>query len=599
MQTYIKELLSFARLKAVAALLLLIFLGLTQGIGLLMLFPFLHLIGLADGRGSTAGYIDFVGHLFQDMGIPLTLPVILCAYIGIVSLHTVAKRWETVLNAEITQGFTRFLRDRLYTAVAQANWLFITRNKSSDITHVLTSELDRVGSGTYHFLMLISTGVIAAVHLGLAFMLSVPMTALALACAAILLLLLRSQNRKSHAAGKTMSTTVQGLYGMVMEHLGGMKLAKSCGAEHRHVQAFHTMSSRVEKGYLRFAQIRATTQMLYGIGAVVILSIFFYTALEAIRLPLASLLILVFLFARLLPMASLMQQSYQFIVNMLPAFAAATDLKKRCLKAQEKTPDVLEDPVRLERNLVFHNVSFRYNNEPDAFALSDVNISLPAQSMTGVVGPSGAGKTTLSDLLMGLLTPERGDILVDGRPLGGERLHAWRQAIGYVPQETFLFHDTIRANLLWARPEATEEELWSMLGLASADRFVTQMSAGLDTVIGDRGIRLSGGERQRIALARALLRKPTLLVLDEATSALDAESERTIQRAIEQLHGKMTIVVIAHRLSTMRWVDRIIVLEEGRVVEAGRWDDLVSQPEGRFQALLHSDRENPVSSQAV
>lgn len=221
MQTYIKELLSFARLKAVAASLLLIFLGLTQGIGLLMLFPFLHLIGLADGQGSTSGYIDFVGDLFQDMGIPLTLPVILCAYIGIVSLHTVVKRWETVLNAEIIHGFTRFLRNRLYTAIAQANWLFITRNKSSDITHVLTSELDRVGSGTYHFLLLISTGVIAAVHLGLAFMLSVPMTALALVCAAILLLLLRSQNRKSHTAGKTMSTTVQGLYGMVMEHLGG------------------------------------------------------------------------------------------------------------------------------------------------------------------------------------------------------------------------------------------------------------------------------------------------------------------------------------------------------------------------------------------
>jgi ATP-binding cassette subfamily C protein len=284
---------------------------------------------------------------------------------------------------------------------------------------------------------------------------------------------------------------------------------------------------------------------------------------------------------------------------MLPAFAAATNLNKRCLNAQEKTPDAIKDPVQLERDLVFHNVSFHYNNGPDAFALSDLNLIIPAQSMTAVVGPSGAGKTTLADLLMGLLTPEHGDILVDGRPLGGERLHAWRQAIGYVPQETFLFHDTIRANLLWARPEASEEELWSVLRLASADRFVTQMPTGLNTVIGDRGIRLSGGERQRIALARALLRKPTLLVLDEATSALDTENERSIQRAIEQLQGKMTIVVIAHRLSTVRWVDRIIVLEEGRVVEAGLWDELVSQPEGRFQALLHADLENPVSSQTI
>jgi ATP-binding cassette subfamily C protein len=285
MQTYIKELLRFARLKAVATLLLLIFLGLTQGIGLLMLLPFLHLIGLAEVQGPTAGFVAFVGDLFQDMGIPLTLPVILCVYIGIVSLHTMAKRWETVLNAEIFHGFIRFLRDRLYTAIARANWLFITRNKSSDITHVLTSELDRVGSGTYHFLLLISTGVIAAVHIGLAFLLSVPMTALALACATILLLLLRSQNRKSHSAGKNMSSTVQGFYAMVLEHLGGMKLAKSYGSEHRHVQGFHTMSGRVEKGYLRFARIRAKTQMLYNIGAVVVLSLFFTWHLRSFVYP--------------------------------------------------------------------------------------------------------------------------------------------------------------------------------------------------------------------------------------------------------------------------------------------------------------------------
>jgi ATP-binding cassette subfamily C protein len=599
MHTYIKELLSFARLKAAAALILMIFLGLTQGIGLLMLLPLLHLIGLTGAQGPTSGFVAFIGDFCRNIGLPLTLPVILCAYIGIVSLHTITKRWETILNAEITHGFIRSLRDRLYTTLSQANWLFITRNKSSDITHVLTSELDRVGSGTHHLLLLMSTGVIAAVHIGLAFVLSVPMTFLALACASILLLLLRSQNQKSHSAGKTMSSTVQGLYTMVMEHLGGMKLAKSFGVERRHVQGFHTMSERVEKGYLRFARIRAKTQMLYTIGAVVVLSLFFYTALEVVRLPLASLLLLVFLFARLLPKASLMQQSYQFILNMLPAFAAAMDLNESCFNAREKIPDTFEKPAQLGENLVFHNISFRYDNQPDAFALSEIDLTLPAQSMTAVVGPSGAGKTTLADLLMGLLTPEHGNILVDGRPLKGERLYAWRQAIGYVPQEIFLFHDTIRANLLWARPDASEEALWSVLSQASADRFVEGMSAGLDTVIGDRGIRLSGGERQRIALARALLRQPTLLVLDEATSALDTESERAIQRAIEQLHGKMTIVVIAHRLSTIRWADRIVVLENGRVVETGLWDKLVAQPEGRFQALLHADFENHVYSQTI
>lgn len=593
LRTYITELFLFARLKAVGSLFLMIFLGLTEGIGLLMLIPFLHLLGLAEVQGTVGVFVAFIGDLFRAVGLPLTLPAILCAYIGIVSLHTIAKRYQAILNAEMIHGFTRFLRNRLYNSLAQADWLFITRNKSADITHILTSELDRVGAGTLHFLLLISTGAVAAVHVGLAVMLSVPMTALALGCAVALLWLLRSQNQRSHLAGKAMSQTVQGLYTLVMEHLGGMKVAKSYCAEHRHVQDFRAMSGLVETEYLRFARIRAKTQMLYGIGAVVVLSIFFYSAVEVVRIPLASLLLLVFLFARFLPKASLMQQSYQHISNMLPAFAGAMDLHRRCTDAQEQVPSIGTTPMKLEEGLELRNVSFRYNKELDSYALCEVDLVFPAQCMTAVVGPSGAGKSTLADLLIGLITPDHGAILVDGAPLAGEHLHTWRQSVGYVPQEAFLFHDTIRTNLLWARPEASEEDLWRVLRVAAADKFVARLPSGLDTVVGDRGVRLSGGERQRIALSRALLRKPTLLLLDEATSALDVQNERSIQEAIEQLHGKMTIVVIAHRLSTIRRADRIVVLEMGRVVNTGPWDELATHPDGRFQKLTHPSFDKP------
>jgi ATP-binding cassette, subfamily C, bacterial len=155
-----------------------------------------------------------------------------------------------------------------------------------------------------------------------------------------------------------------------------------------------------------------------------------------------------------------------------------------------------------------------------------------------------------------------------------------------VPQETFLFHDTVRSNLLWAKQDATEAELWAALGLAAAQAFVIALPQGLDTVVGDRGIRLSGGERQRLALARALLRKPTLLLLDEATSSLDTENEQRIQDAIEGLHGELTMVVIAHRLSTIRRADSIVVLDRGQVVEAGPWELLAQKQGGRFRGLL-------------
>ena len=171
------------------------------------------------------------------------------------------------------------------------------------------------------------------------------------------------------------------------------------------------------------------------------------------------------------------------------------------------------------------------------------------------------------------------------QPLTADALRSWRRQIGYVPQETLLFHDSVRANLLWANPGATEEDIWRALASAAADDFVRALPNGLETVLGDRGVLVSGGERQRLSLARALLRRPRILILDEATSSLDSENERRIQDAIDRLHEQITIVVITHRLSTIRNADRIHVLDHGRIVESGTWNSLLASPDGRFRAL--------------
>jgi ATP-binding cassette subfamily C protein len=178
-------------------------------------------------------------------------------------------------------------------------------------------------------------------------------------------------------------------------------------------------------------------------------------------------------------------------------------------------------------------------------------------------------------------------VLVDGTPLTPQLLPAWRDQIGYVPQDSFHFHDTVRANLLWARPEASEAELLEALEIAAAG-FVARLPQGLDTVLGDRGVRLSGGERQRIALARALVRRPAMLILDEATSSLDSENERRVQDAIERLHGRLTVLVITHRLTTVRLADSIHVLEAGRLVESGDWHALLNGAAGRFRAMCEA-----------
>lgn len=229
-------------------------------------------------------------------------------------------------------------------------------------------------------------------------------------------------------------------------------------------------------------------------------------------------------------------------------------------------------------------MGFRYDDRAD-WTLRHVTLALSPATTTAIVGPSGAGKSTLADLVMGLVDANEGIIGVDGNPLERRRLRAWRDRIGYVAQNTFLLHDTVKANLLWAQPAATDEDVWRALGLAAADGFVAALPDGLDTTIGDRGVKLSGGERQRLALARAVLRDPALLILDEATSSLDSENEQRILQAIDRLHGSMTIVAIAHRLSTIRGADMIHVLERGRIIESGSWDTLLSAPGGRFRQL--------------
>ncbi len=225
--------------------------------------------------------------------------------------------------------------------------------------------------------------------------------------------------------------------------------------------------------------------------------------------------------------------------------------------------------MELKRGLAVRGVWFSYGDGGGAAALSGVSLDLRAGELTAIAGPSGAGKSTLADVLLGLLEPSAGAVLVDGVAVDDANRRRWRRSCGYVPQDPYLFHDTIRANLVWARPGAADDALWRALELAAAADFVAGLPLGLDTVVGDRGSRLSGGERQRIALARALAAEPALLVLDEATSQLDADNERLIVETLRSLRGRVTVVAVAHREAVLAAADRVVTLDAGRVVDGG------------------------------
>lgn len=566
------------------ALALMIAVGLLEGSGLVMLVPVLESIGL--GRSADLGRIGNLAlSVLRNSHVSLTLPWVLAVFVAIMAAQVWLRAYSSVVNSRIETSFTCFLRERLYRAMILADWLFFTRQRSSDVTQALMEELQRVGFGTQQMLALLSLAGVAAVQSVIAFSLSPTLTILALVCGATVIFLLRPLTRRAYESGRITQEKRSEMAAVVSEHLGGMKVAKSHGREAHHLELFHRVIHDIAGHWNRVIRFNAITRAWFEIGSMLALSVFLYCAVAVVRMQTADLLLLAFIFTRLLARMVAIQDSWQRAMQSLPSYAATERLRQRFLTAAEPAGPAAPQRISLRREIRLEHVDFRYDPAREVAALQGLNLRIPAQQVTAICGPSGAGKSTLADLLLGLLTPSAGQILIDGEPLAGGRLHDWRQSVGYVPQETFLFHDTVKANLLWAQPGASETDLRAALRAAAAEGFVDRLSHGLDTVLGDRGVRLSGGERQRLALARALLRKPAVLVLDEATSALDTQNERLIQEAIEQLHGELTIVIIAHRLSTVRMADQIVVLRSGQIAETGTWDDLSRREDGLFRQL--------------
>nr|WP_246469457.1 ABC transporter ATP-binding protein [Cohnella nanjingensis] len=562
----------YAGMRLYAQLAAMVALGLFDGIGIYMLVPMLGLLGLL-GDDAGAGSLPLAGDWFEALrGLPAdyALPVLLAAFVLVMTMQALLQREQSIRSARLQQGFVRHLRLTLYEALMRSNWIFFVRRRRSDFHHLLTSELARVSQATYLLLQLVSSLVFTIIQVGIAFWLSAKLTAIVLVCGAAIALVMRRRIRRAKDVGNRTSELSQRYYAGLTDHFNGIKDIKSNRLESSYLDWFRALTGRMESNFADFARLQATTASLYKISAAALIALFAYLAVEALHVGAGELLLIVVLFARLWPRFTAIQSGAEQIGSSIPAFRSLRQLERESAEACESAeaePAERAEGLQVKDGIACRHVYFRYGDEDDAeYALKDVCLQIPAGKMTAIVGKSGAGKSTLVDLLMGLLEPESGTVLIDGKPALRERRLALRHAVSYVAQDPFLFHDSIRDNLLAVRPDAGEDELWTALRFSASEDFVKRLPEGLDTVVGDRGIRLSGGERQRLVLARAILRKPSILVLDEATSALDADNEARIQEAIDRLKGTMTIIVIAHRLSTIRGADQVVVLERGEAI---------------------------------
>ncbi|WP_226677956.1 ABC transporter ATP-binding protein [Mesobacillus jeotgali] len=564
-----------------------IFIGLFESIGIFLLIPLVSLTGIIN-ISSENHVISSFNILFQGYSNNVSLLLILIIYVFLVAGQGWLQRQQTLLNIKIQQGFIRHLRDETYKTLIQSNWGFFLRKRKTDIINLMTTELFRVAGGTNMFLQFLTSIIFTIIQIAISLWISPIMTISILVFGAALLFSSKKFIKKSSTLGSETVELSKSYLAGITDHFNGIKDIKSNTLEVSHLNWVRSLSKKMEENIIEIYRIKSTSQFIYKAVSAVLIAGFVFYSIKLFQAQTAELMLILVIFSRIWPKVSGIQSNLEHISTLLPSFKALIQLQEECNREKELNENELlnNKKISIKKGIQCKHVFFKYEKNQSIYALDDINITIPANGMTAIVGPSGAGKSTLIDLLMGLNQPEKGMVLVDNIPLQRENLRSLRRSLSYVPQDPFLFNASIRDNLIMIEPEVTEDQVWEALHFASADEFVRKLPNGLDTLIGDRGIKLSGGERQRIVLARAILRKPSILVLDEATSALDSENEEKIQKAIDRLKGKMTVIVIAHRLSTIRNADQVIVLDKGRVVQMGGFNQLADEKRSMFSNML-------------
>ncbi|MBY6127432.1 ABC transporter ATP-binding protein/permease [Qipengyuania aquimaris] len=521
----------------------------SEGIGFVLLVP---LIALAAQGGEVAAL---------PFALPsLSLGVLLAVFVVLVILRSVADVARALAEQDLRARIVDGLRIRALDALLNANWRWAMTRRRGESEALLVTNVDRAGYAVEMAAQLVRLGF-ALLALALAAMVVSPAAALTGgAAAAFVLLLYRPLIRRARALGETLSRGYDLLYSRLGETLGAQRILKSFGREAQASQELSESLRELRRTEFAFVRDSAIGQAALHIGGAIMAAGLAWLALELLELELAIVLALAAIFVRALPLVGSLQSAMQGWSHASPAIADALSMIEAASEAAEPVSD--GDAPRLTQRIELADVSF--SHQPGRPALSGINLRIEAGEMLALTGRSGSGKSTLADVAAGLIAPDEGSISIDGAKLGEGARRAWRTRVAYVQQEPVLFSGTVRDNLLWAKPDASEDQLRAALKEAAAD-FVDRLPEGLDCDLGEGGKALSGGERQRIALARALLRDPDLIVLDEATSSVDSQSEEAIGAALHAMAGRRTVLAIAHRGLLTEIADRVVRLEQGRI----------------------------------
>lgn len=568
--------------------------ALLEGMGLVLFIPLLQSLGAPST--DVGGLLGAVARVFE----PVPADQRTAWLVAILCLIILAKNAVNLANTAVTRHMdgdvAHRLRTRIFEQTLSSCIDYRPGFRRADIASTLSTNSWRVASALALFYRIAVSAVTIVVFLALMTAISASLTLCALLFMLLAAAIMRAATRRADTIGQEVVRENKEFGQRMWESMHSLQLIRAFGREPYEEERFRSASDRVRRRLLSLDLLWALPGSISEVAIVMLIGGLILAADQA-GVGIAALAGFLSLLYRLQGPARELMQSKVAVDGL----AASVEDVAEILDAsgQLHLVDGTRPAPALRTEIAFSDISFRYAPE-EPWALSDVSFTIPVGRTTAIVGRSGAGKSTIFSLLLRFHDPERGAILIDGEPLPSLRLAEWRSRLSLMSQDVQMFNDTIAVNIGYGRADAGQERIAQAATIARADEFIAGLPHGYETIVGDHGLRLSGGQRQRIALARAVLRDPDLLLLDEATNALDVEAEQAFQQALERYSHDRTVVVIAHRLSTVRNADKVIVMGGGRVLEQGPPDELIRDA-GVFARMLdlQQGRDAPFARERV
>ncbi len=528
-----------------------------EGVGLATLLPILAMV--ADGEPGGSGLQEILVEALATVGLPLSFGVLIVVMAALLTAKSAMMILAQRIIVYRSAAVAAEMRRRLVARILRARWRCFVGQPIGRLTSVLLNETNRISQGYLAAADCVVFFVQGIAYTILSFLVSWKVALFGIGASAVITVLLRGFLGRARRSGKKQTRHVQAMGDIFNETVANMKPIKAMGRE-RHYLAFIDEHVRRMKRALRRQNLDAQViSYVQETALVLLLAVGFYLAHVVWGVPIAELVVTGIVLRRTVSSLTKVQKAYVRAVQLEPSFDAVAKLLEDTAREREELPRDGRTPT-LERGIRLERVSFAYDEVP---ILREADLEIPARAVTVLAGPSGTGKTTLLDLVLGLMRPDSGRILIDGIDLRELDLRAWRRMVGYAPQDLTLLHASLRDNLRLGDPRIDDTRIEEALEIAEARDFVRRLPAGLDTMVGARGLRFSGGQRQRIALARALVGRPRLLVLDEVTSALDPEVERRVCANLRALAERTTILSVTHRPAWFGIADRIVELDRG------------------------------------